>query len=354
VQVIYTQDSPKLDMLRSIAVMLVLIDHFVGAIAQDVLFRSVWGQSITGLGLLGVEMFFIHTSLVLMMSLNRLEQAGEGSIIGRFYVRRIFRIYPLSILTVLVVVALHIPMLFWLSYTPPSAADLWSNLLLVMNITNAPLTTGQLWSLPYEVQMYLLLPFIYFLGKRIRQPLVLIGLGLAVKYVDFLIAGHFNFTRLLAYAPWFFMGVAAYFSSRSERLSARLYAVALTVFIAADFIANRFLAFQQVGWVERALGIGFCLLLPHFQEITSTVLRRTAHLIAKYSYGIYLSHVSIMWFAFRYLKALPFAVQFAIFSVLMIVIPLVLYHAVEEPFIRLGSRLAKSMVKKPVAAAAAA
>ena len=52
-------------------------------------------------------LFFVHTSLVLMYSMQRSPLRG-GALFRDFYIRRFFRIYPLSILTVLAAVALHL------------------------------------------------------------------------------------------------------------------------------------------------------------------------------------------------------------------------------------------------------
>src|SRR5918996_4625319 len=97
---IRSQESANLDMLRSVAVLLVFGSHLLVA------FGLPWQGTVIGdLGHLGVMAFFVHTSLVLMMSLARLQE-GPGSIVGRFYIRRAFRIYPLAIVTVLTVVTL--------------------------------------------------------------------------------------------------------------------------------------------------------------------------------------------------------------------------------------------------------
>jgi len=47
-----------------------------------------------------------------------------------------------------------------------------------------------------------------------------------------------------------------------------------------------------------------------------------------------------IWFAFEYLRGSPVAEQWSIFILLIIVIPMVLFHAVEAPMIRLGAHLA--------------
>src|SRR5437764_191986 len=167
-------ESVNLDVLRSVAVLLVLVSHFPPVLGFP---HPVW----LALGHFGVLIFFIHTSLVLMMSLQRLE--GEGAaVIRRFYIRRAFRIYPLSVCVILLLMTLRIPAFFGGHYQTPDTLDLWSNLLLLQNITHSKPMLGPLWSLPYEVQMYLALPFVYCLGKRFRRPVLGIAAASVVWY----------------------------------------------------------------------------------------------------------------------------------------------------------------------------
>jgi peptidoglycan/LPS O-acetylase OafA/YrhL len=128
----------------------------------------------------------------------------------------------------------------------------------------------------------------------------------------------------------------------------------LALFVSMDMLAYRFLSLHAAAWVERACGIAFCLTLPAFREIQSALARKLFHLIAKYSYGIYLSHFAIMWFAFKVLGGQHAGVKILAFTVLMITVPLLFYHLVEEPFIRLGVRLAKTRRQETLAASVAA
>jgi peptidoglycan/LPS O-acetylase OafA/YrhL len=82
------QVSPNLDLLRASAVLLVFVSHLPYSVG------SSWDLDF--LGHYGVMMFFIHTSLVLAMSLARIERQNEN-VVTSFYIRRAFRIYPLSI-----------------------------------------------------------------------------------------------------------------------------------------------------------------------------------------------------------------------------------------------------------------
>ena len=88
--------SSNLDLLRSCAVLLVVVAHVIGVWRPD----DLPGYHMQALGLLGVEFFFVHTSLVLMFSLQRLSASAPAHQLTTFLVRRFFRIYPLSVVVV--------------------------------------------------------------------------------------------------------------------------------------------------------------------------------------------------------------------------------------------------------------
>jgi len=93
-----------------------------------------------------------------------------------FYIRRIFRIYPLSVLAVLAAVALHLDSgaegIQGLSHaTSISTGRILSNLFLVQNLIKPGSIVNVLWSLPYEVQMYIFLPFLFLWIRGRRNAL---------------------------------------------------------------------------------------------------------------------------------------------------------------------------------------
>jgi peptidoglycan/LPS O-acetylase OafA/YrhL len=93
--------SANLDLLRAIAVLCVYFAHLL-----DALGRHDFGS----LGRFGVILFFVHTSFVLMGSLERLQQTGtdDWTLTLGFWCRRLFRIYPLSILFVVLMMVFRI------------------------------------------------------------------------------------------------------------------------------------------------------------------------------------------------------------------------------------------------------
>ena len=132
-----TSRAPErnLDVLRALAVLLVVGDHsakFFGA-------PAAWCDPIGGIG---VKLFFVHTCFVLMLSLERQTARSARHVSREFYLRRFFRIYPLSICAVLGVTLFAIPAAYisapWqIAASPHDLPTVLSNLALTMNLTGA-------------------------------------------------------------------------------------------------------------------------------------------------------------------------------------------------------------------------
>ncbi len=145
----------NLDVLRAMAVLSVLFAHSTAVMTfgSDALRSTVEVR----IGRFGVLLFFVHTALVLMMSMQR------NSSISRFYIQRIFRIYPLSLFLVAMVLIFHIPPSPPKTFAWPHPTRIVENVLLVQNfvlpvdysvalvIANNSLSSP-MWSLPFEIQ----------------------------------------------------------------------------------------------------------------------------------------------------------------------------------------------------------
>jgi peptidoglycan/LPS O-acetylase OafA/YrhL len=332
----------QLDLLRAFAVLSVFVGHFLAVSPIN------WNPGV--FPKFGVVIFFVHTALVLMFSLRRLDRDGGGHETLRFYIRRIFRIYPLSIVCVLLVVAAHTPR--WPpagvveTATPPV---LIANLLLVQNLIPLPSVTAPLWSLPFEIQMYLVLPLCYFVVEKLRRsPLYLYAAAVLLMALP-----SAWLHLVLPYVPCFLGGVAAYVLSKNmrPRYGWKSLLVLLIVSCAIYGYAGNWLlsavALRHAAWGARmeivwnwifATEIG--LLIGFFGEVKCHFVRRASYEIAKYSYGIYLSHLPIMWLAFDRMAAYPRALQWTTFAVLSCLMPLAAYHLIESPLIRVGGVVA--------------
>jgi peptidoglycan/LPS O-acetylase OafA/YrhL len=305
----------NLDVLRAYAVLLVFAAHASASLG----FQTILGADIHRLGRFGVLLFFVHTCLVLMMSLERHRETAL-----HFYFRRAFRIFPLSIAFVVLTIFLRVPSGPETStFIAPSIREVVSNLLLVQNLTYDRSILGVLWSLPLELNMYLLLPAVFLLAKRGSK--VIAALWIASVCLALIQPFTHGMSRLevLRFAPNFLPGVLAFTLKRNPVLPAWAW----MPFLLALTAAFSFIGDDYAGWI---LCLALGLAIPHFHASTRFIWLPAE--IAKYSYGIYLSHIAVLWFCFH---VLPFG--WLLFVPLAIAVPIASYHLIEHPMIQLAS-----------------
>lgn len=342
----------NLDFMRACAVLAVVAFH----LAMLFGIKVPGPFSVLTLGHWGVLVFFVHTSFVLTLSLERQAARSPGApLFWPFIVQRVFRIFPLSIVVVLVVVGAALPVGLirdgHFSAAPLSAAGVWANLFLVQNLSHSDSAVVPLWSLPYEMQMYLVLPALFLLARSARGALPLLAVW-AIGLVPLLRPWYFTrhgIPDVIAYVPYFLPGILAHkrLSERAAKAPAALWPLALAAITALYLLRP-----------SDGLGAVCCLLLglaiPCFKEIRQRVVRRVALEIARYSYGIYLTHCICMWWSFQVLRELPTWLQWACFALSVCALPVALYHAVEAPMIRVGRRLADAIGRRHASASAPA
>ena len=323
-----SKNSANLDVLRAIAVLMVFCHHVLeyGYFSE---------RRVSGLGQFGVLIFFVHTSLVLMMSMER----NSGAV--NFYIRRFFRIYPLSVLVVALVFLLHIPSNPAQGYISLGRFNWLSNLALTMNLTQSPVALAPLWSLPIEVQMYVFLPLLFLVTRTARafRNLMLIWVALLpLAYFQPMMSGPHN---LLRFAPCFVPGIIAY--SLLGKWKPKLPWFLWPVFVLGAYTCYQLLDPRGYGWGE-CLALG--LAIPLFREMQLPIVRRAAGAIAKYSYGIYLFHLVAIYYCFDEMAG-PAWLQVAGSIVLTAVASVVSYHLLEEPLINFGRRLGHQLGSSP-------
>jgi peptidoglycan/LPS O-acetylase OafA/YrhL len=144
---------------------------------------------------------------------------------------------------------------------------------------------------------------------------------------------------VLQFAPCFIAGVLTY--RLSKQATPRLPFVVLPAFLAITI--SVFLFAPQYDYAPAAwlLCLATGAFLPFLVQPRSLLIKSVSAWIAKYSYGIYLTHVFCLWMAFVVLRA-PRVIQWAAFAALCAGIPFALYHMVEEPMIHLGRKLTAS------------
>jgi peptidoglycan/LPS O-acetylase OafA/YrhL len=338
----------NLDILRAFAVGAVFVQHLLNTLQHVTGFnnRALVGLADrSGIGHAGVCAFFVHTSLVLMYSLQRMHQAMDR-VAFRFYVRRFFRIYPLAIFSIVLVLVFHIPGSTWTAPDPISRAVIVSNLLLVQNIFTKKEVLDPLWSLPYEVQMYLLLPALYLLASRKKAPVYIGALLAGFVFWGALVAAITGTPKMTAYVPCFLSGVLCY--SLRNRIRPTVPAALWTVFVLALIFMHHFIGLRGVPlhWLDWIFCILLGLGINMFHDSGAATVNLAANKIALYSYGIYLLHVPALYLVF-YRFHIQGVVLGSGLSVLVTLAASVLaFHALESPCIEFGRKITSNGYRK--------
>jgi peptidoglycan/LPS O-acetylase OafA/YrhL len=335
-------EYPNLDLLRAVAVTLVFVCHILAFMGVSSFPYGNWGD-------FGVCIFFVHTSLVLIQSIAHQE---PGPLFMPFMIRRGFRIYPLAIVVLSTVVLFKIPQ----AAIAPGHFTTWNydwidvlvNLALVQGLTSggrAESIIGPFWSLTYEMQMYTLLPLLFVLVNRKRRAVALAVMYLSVLLVSLAICRYFPLTTIFTFAPCFAAGIVSYFllQAQQPRLPSYLWPVLLAVMSAGSLFVR--LDGSNSHWWTFCGVIG--LSIPLFGQISYKPLVATAKTIARYSYGIYVTHCLCIWLT---LGKMPGPVILRILACIILTgfVSVALYHFIEEPFIRAGKRVAALYVKERI------
>jgi peptidoglycan/LPS O-acetylase OafA/YrhL len=338
--------EPNLDALRAFAVLCVVARHLVTMFGIP---ARGWFQP-QALGTFGVVIFFVHTSLVLMLSLDR-QQArrpiSQARLYAGFLVRRAFRIYPLAMAAVLLIYFALIPFADADSQRAGLAVvqdprALLMNLFLVQDLTHSPLMEIPLWSLPAEVQMYLVLPALYFLARARGLRMFLIAVWPLAVVTAVLCKKLDASITVGLYAPCFVAGVICYLLLKSRRpLPFWMFPATLAVILGGYMVGYARIGMQAGLGIIATLVLAFAI--PLFTSMRAHWLRRSTHVVAKYSYGIYLFHLPCLWLAFGKLRFMGPLGSVVAFVVLLTVVVVLGYHALEAPMIAVGKRVARNL-----------
>jgi len=189
--------QPGLDLLRSLAVVVVTIYH-----------AGIMGFPLPGrvhrFGWIGVDLFFVLSGYLIGGQLLASLARHQSPALGRFFERRALRILP----AYLVILAIYLFLPSWREY--PEMFPAWKFLFSVQNIgLRGGTAFSHAWSLAVEDQFYLLLPFILLLlTRRSRWPVIVpcgivIG-GIALRYFLAVLSPAETGVDFRAYQTWIY------------------------------------------------------------------------------------------------------------------------------------------------------
>lgn len=340
-------DEWVIELWRGVAALLVVWAHY----------RPLAGVSSGPLdfAFTGVDLFFVVSGFVFAPYLF-----GKSISLPAFAVRRVMRIYPMYLLAVLVYAFLR----------GGAAPDIWWRHLLFLHTWESPAVAFALnpafWSLPPEVEFYLLLPL---MARWIRGPRTLLAATAMAAGLHFSLAwfapnrpGDINTAYVLGvHLPglWleFLLGAWAwwttsYLHGRAARWA--LFAIGVGGWWSLALVFCRLGdAGVSASWLWRGnLGtlaaVCFALLVAasvNPRSRSAPGLPRAAQFVGSLSYGVYLFHNAAPVLLQRLWPALPAPVLVLGSLCLTLVVAMILHRGLEAPCRRLGRRWAARLAR---------
>lgn len=365
----------NLNSLRFIAASMVIIHHieqYKGFSGLPNYFfareqHPLLGNIIFLFGKLGVDIFFVLSGF-LITSLLVIEKEKYGNIaIGKFYMRRILRIWPLYFL--IAALALFVwPLIQRLHVTQlPNPYDHFvANILLVvfflpnvqMLLFRAIPYMAQSWSIGVEEQFYLVWPLIMNLTKnkdRFKKVLMWLLLGyVAVKVICFVLPMVFNGVDRIGHIPIYMslifqidcMMIGALFSllnlePRYKKLITGkpvqiiTYATVLCLTVAGITFGEIFL------W--EVYGFLFGIIIMNLVNSETSIVNlqfKWMDYLGKISYSMYMFHVVMVAIVIRFITTNSWLIYLLSFT-FTIVISILSYEFFEKWFLRWKTSFAK-------------
>lgn len=299
----------QLDSLRAIAVLFVIVHHWV---ANNIFNRITNGS----IGSIGVDIFFVLSGFLITKILfdnrNEADKSGisKSIVIKNFYIRRTLRIFPIYYLTIFLLLIFHkhtgsnikSAFIYFVTYT--------SNFYFFKVKAWEPMIS-HLWSLAVEEQFYLIWPWIIlFANKKYYLHIIIcfIMVGILSQYLmrDIKLFDFVTFTCFDAF------GLGALLSWQitfNTKMFNRFYAV-VSIFAFAAFIffvigvKQQNWAYVPIRTIVSVIALWIITYIVSNAETGSLKLKiifnnRILIFLGKISYGIYLYHEIYTHFIYK-------------------------------------------------------
>jgi len=343
-----------LDGLRGYAALMVAVGHSFITIKNNSKIDGIIYQLVNG-GV-AVSIFFLLSGYVLGESLRKNDTRLTITKSVRFYIKRIFRIYPIFLLQIIL---LSIFLLFWSYQRFPGMShwtSYWFNFpisvkeVLFNLVFRSTSLGGVTWTLKVEMIGSLFIPIFFYFSSRTNKymDLCIIVFIATLGYM-------FPISKGVTYLYVFYIGLVLpkwkenFQNIKLTKKSADIIIIGLfgfALFISATTIDVQY---PFVRHIPLTLFLGALIYIPT-KHVALVLTSRLFQLLGRISYSFYLFHFLVLYvmlrFMFRYIDNGLLQRHFLFFEFMIatsslfitIFISRFLYRYIEEPCIILGRK----------------
>lgn len=288
----------------------------------------------------GVVVFFLVSGFIIMHVL-------ELQSTKVFFIKRIFRIYPLYISAVL----LQIVYQYYNNENIVSLTDLLAQLLLIGDFFNTPYTLGNVeWTLRVEIMFYIYMGVLkYFnLAEKSKYSFLsilvlstlLLGILKPIPSIDIWSKGYFTI-----YGPFLFLGVFIYY--REKGIINNFFFIGLTILVLGQYYW--LISIYQTNWINQhfaTLAVILFLLSSKFQN--KLIILPGFIILSELTYSVYLLHNWIWDPIMKFINILNLTFIHSDIQavVILFIICFIMLKTIEKPFIKIGSKITKNFQNK--------
>jgi len=330
---------PELDGIRGLSIIMIVFHHF------DYVGYNFFG----GRGFLGVDIFFVLSGFLITQILLKGRENKTG--LTNFYIRRVARLYPILLVSVL-----GISYYFRNNYQFLDHSPAINSILYIKNFAPWGGVFGPLWSLSAEEQFYLIFPAILYLGLRFLKNstfsfvLALYTLGIWITAFissapdhNFNLDGVFN---LVIFRPSILLVgcIIALNKQKFEAAVARRVHVYMLIFIIFTWAT---IEYQFPPFAGIATGI--LILLVSEQAVQRSIFNRFARFLLAFrplawigllSYSIYIWHLPLIFINTHHFQIKAIS-NMPLFFLQLLLIAMVSFYGIERPVMQFITRFVK-------------
>jgi peptidoglycan/LPS O-acetylase OafA/YrhL len=292
----------------------------------------------------GVPIFFFVSGYLIFQSYSK----NNKNTLKIFFINRFLRIYP-ALFFCFVITVLSIYLSGYLATQKFTLKEfvtwIFTSLTFLqfynpdfLRAYGVGVVNGSLWTIPIEIQFYILTPLLFIVFKKYKNVKISI-------FIIFVIANFLNsffnhwdgiFSKLIgvSFIPWFYMFMIGAFISANKKIQLKIMKIRLKVYVFI-YILTYFLASKY------NLGIGNGINFISY-IILSLLVFKIAHtkpglsnklLKADISYGLYLYHMPIINFCIYTKIQNSYSVIIAIIGT--VCISIISWYLIERPLLKL-------------------